>query len=155
MPEMVVVVGEDELAVEAEADAAVEAAAAEEAPEKELAADVAVVEEQELEPVDSEELPAVEEDEETIEEEEEAIADIDDLSRSIVDRAQEPVKEKKKGKIVVVSPVSDEEDEKSAAQRGRSYVFDEKIGEVVVKRKRKGSRRRADWEEELDENDLE
>lgn len=164
MPELVVVVGEDELAVEAEADAAVEETVAEEAteveateeaPEQELVADVAVVEEQELEPVDSEELPAAEEDEETIEEEEEAVADIDDLSRSIVDRVQEPVKEKKKGKIVVVAPVSDEEDEKSAARRGRSYVFDEKVGEVVVQRKRKGSRRRADWEEELDENDLE
>jgi hypothetical protein len=83
--------------------------------------------------------------------EEEEVPDIDDLSRSIVDlEPQKP--EKTKGKIVVVSPIQ-EEDDKSDSRRGKSYVYDEEVGEVVVKRKRKGSRRRPEWEEF--EDDLE
>ena len=159
MPELVIV-EEDKLAVEAEAGVALgeEAVVEDAAPEAvEEEAVVDVIEDQETKPAKSEEPVLAEEaapdDEEEISEEEESVTDIDDLSRSLVEVIQEPVKEKKKGKIVVVSPISDAEDEKSAAKRGRSYVFDEDAGEVVVKRKRKGSRQRSDWEE-FDENDL-
>jgi N utilization substance protein A len=96
--------------------------------------------------------------EEEAEEEEEPIPDIDDLSKSIFDRpaAAGPAKQKKKGKIVVVSPISEseeEDDDKSSARRGRSYVYDEDAGEVVVKRKRKGSRQSSEWDDFDDELD--
>ncbi|MCA9972476.1 MAG: hypothetical protein KC425_19780, partial [Anaerolineales bacterium] len=53
---------------------------------------------------------------------------------------------------VIVRPVSksDEDDDEEARRRGRKgreLVFDEDMGEVVVKRKRKGSRRRPAWED--------
>jgi N utilization substance protein A len=136
-------VEEEELLDAVEAEAAVEEVQAEEA-------EAAVTEEEEEasfeELLDEEEYAA--QDEEI--EEEETVVDIDDLSKSIFEtQVQEPPK-KKKGKIVVVTPLSeddDEEDEKTSARRGRSYVYDEEVGEVVVKRKRKGSRRREDWDD--------
>lgn len=42
---------------------------------------------------------------------------------------------------------AEEEAEKSNKSRSRELVFDEEIGEVVAKRKRKGSRRRQEWDE--------
>jgi N utilization substance protein A len=86
-------------------------------------------------------------------EEEESVPDIDDLSKSIFELEPEPEKKtKKKPAIVVVSsddrPDSPRESEdRSDPRRGRSLVFDEKAGEVVVKRKRKRGRGRPDWEE--------
>lgn len=57
-----------------------------------------------------------------------------------------------KKKVVVVKPTttSSEDDDSADARgrnRGRQLVYDEKMGEVVVKRKRKGSRRREDWDD--------
>jgi len=138
-------------AVEEESVGAVEEveAEAEEVAESE---ELVAAEEEEFE----EELLAEEEfvDEEEYLEEEPAVTDIDDLSQSIFEpRVQE--KPKKKGKIVVVSPITEEdEEEKGIGRRGRSYVYDEEVGEVVVKRKRKGSRRRGDWED-FDDNVME
>ncbi len=164
IPEVVLAEGE-ELAAEAEAEAmieeaaeeaaeeALEAEAAEEALEPEAAAEVEAEPELEEEPAVEEEAEEVEEE---IEEEEEIVADIDDLSKSIFERQAEETAKKKKGKVVVVSSTMEEEDddEKAEARRGRSYVYDEKVGEVVVRRKRKGSRRRGDWED-FDDEDLE
>lgn len=107
------------------------------------------------------EEPAVE----TSEEEREFVLPIDDLSISLVDVLAEPKKEVKqeKGKqkkIVVVArpaPSLDEERPEKAAerpQRGKQLVFDEESGRVVVKRKRKSSRTRPEWESlEVDDVD--
>ena len=118
---------------------------------------VAEIEEEllEVEAVEEELLvEAVEEmvEEEIIEEESEVIPDIDDLSKSIFEPEPKPVEKKKKPAVVVVSPADRpvdvlETDEKADSRRGRSLVFDEKAGEVVVKRKRKRGRGRPDWED--------
>ena len=118
---------------------------------------VAEVEEELVEPEAVEEEQAVElveemVEEEIVEEELEAIPDIDDLSKSIFERVPKPVKKKKKPAVVVVTPTErpgeeQEPDEKSDSRRGRSLVFDEKSGEVVVKRKRKHGRDRPEWED--------
>ena len=68
------------------------------------------------------------------------------------------VKKKKKPAVVVVSPTDRPEDEqeseeKTDSRRGRSLVFDEKSGEVVVKRERKRGRGRPEWED-FDADDL-
>lgn len=150
MPEALAVT-EGESAVEPEAEAVLDES--EEKPEAvEFEEEVLVdtEEEQELEaeeieePVlDEEEIP----DEEEVIDEEEAVADIDDLSRSIIEPLVKEAPKKKKGKIVVVTPGVEDDEEKSSARRGRSYVYDEEVGEVVVKRKRKGSRRRTEWDD--------
>lgn len=110
----------------------------------------AAAEETEVEEVEVEE-DVEEEEEEEVDEQEELVPDIDDLSKSIFEQpAATTTKKKKKGKIVVVSPVTDEEedeDEKAGGRRRRSYVYDEDAGEVVVKRKRKGSRQTSEWDE--------
>ena len=139
--------------LEEAAEELVEDAASEEvvaAVEEELVEVEAVEEEQAVELVEE----MVEE--EIVEEESEAIPDIDDLSKSIFERETAPVKKKKKPAVVVATPADrpgEETDEKSDSRRGRSLVFDEKAGEVVVKRKRKSSRSRPDWEE-FDADDL-
>ena len=125
----------------------VEAAAPEDA--------AAVVEEDLVKPEAVEEEQIVEAIEEIEEEEiveEESEPDIDDLSKSIFESETKPVKKKKKPAVVVVSPTEKPEfkpegDEKSDSRRGRSLVYDEKSGEVVVKRKRKSGRSRPDWED--------
>lgn len=90
--------------------------------------------------------------EEAEEEEEEAIPAIEDLSRSLIDLVEAAPKPepKKKPSIVVVRPTTDEEEEKQKAQsrKGRHLEYNEQSGEVVVKRKRKSSRRRPEWEED-------
>jgi hypothetical protein len=50
----------------------------------------------------------------------------------------------------------DEEDDDSdqKGSKGKHLVFDEKVGQVVVKRKRKSNRRRDDWSEFTDEDDF-
>ncbi len=87
------------------------------------------------------------------------LSPIEDLSRSLVEVEEpKPVKSKKKKQVVIVRPVetttTDDDDSKTGRgrQKGRQLVFDEDMGEVVTKRKRKGSRRRSDWDEfELDD----
>jgi hypothetical protein len=95
--------------------------------------------------------------EEMPEEEQELVLPIDDLSVSLVDVLVEPEKEveEEKGKdkkVVVVArpaPSLDQGRTEKAAerpQRGKQLVFDEDSGRVVVKRKRKSSRHRPEWE---------
>lgn len=80
---------------------------------------------------------------------------VDDLSRSLVEveKAPKPAPQKKeKPGIVVVrqeeAPAEDDEEErKRRARKGRALVYNEDIGEVVTKRKRKGSRHRPEWED--------
>lgn len=165
----------------AETDAEVETAVADETAEAEevseevaLAEPVAedVVETAVAEPEaiaeEEEEETAVaeveEEDEEAEEDElESALPDLEDLSKSLIDLPT-PKKKKKKPakqpKIVVVrsdedsGDDDDDDDASSRSRRGRQLVFDEDAGEVVVKRKRKGSRHRPEWED-FDIEDLE
>jgi len=123
------------------------------APEEVVAEVEAVLAEPEV--IEEEEIiELVEEatEEEIVEEEVEQVPDIDDLSKSIIEIEPEPVKKKKKPAVVVVSPSDKpddglETDEKTDSRRGRSLVFDEKAGEVVIKRKRKRGRGRPDWED--------
>lgn len=154
----------EEEAVEAEADAvvaeeAVEALEVEEETEEEELVPVmeAAVQSPEAELEAELEVEAVED----VAEEEEEIPAIDDLSTPLVEPTKPVQEKKKKGKVVIVSrPDSerdDDEDEESAEQRkGRQLVFDEDAGRVVTKRKRKGGRRRPEWEdfEDMDIDDL-
>ncbi len=83
-------------------------------------------------------------------EEVEPVDIIDDLSKPLVSKKPEKETKKKKAKVVVVEepapePVAPETPKRK--HKGRQLVFDEDAGEVVVKRKRKGSRSRSDWEE--------
>jgi hypothetical protein len=77
---------------------------------------------------------------------------IDDLSTPLVP-TQPEIKPKPEKKVVVVArtgPAEEEVDRDDAAGRshkGKQLVFDEDHGRVVVKRKRKGSRRRPEWEQ--------
>jgi N utilization substance protein A len=117
---------------------------------------------QEMAPaVEAEEQPEAELEEELVAEmaaeEEELIPAIDDLSASLLEFVgkEEPKREVKKGKVVVVSRTGEaEEDEDEAARqrRGRQLVYDEEAGRVVAKRKRKKSRRRPEWEDINDVN---
>jgi N utilization substance protein A len=158
LPELVEAV-EGEPAVEIEAESMVEEEPEAVVIEEEL--DVEAVEEQDADAVEMVDIADIEEeifdeealDEEALDEEEDeeevVVSDIDDLSRSIFE-PQVQEKPKKKGKIVVVTTGKEEEEEeedKSTSRRGRSYVYDDNVGEVVVKRKRKGSRRRSDWDD--------
>ncbi|MCB8984278.1 MAG: transcription termination/antitermination protein NusA [Ardenticatenaceae bacterium] len=96
-------------------------------------------------------------------EEEPVVADVlDDLSRSLIDvvieEKPEPQKKPKPGIVVVHTEESseeeeDEEERKRKGRKGRQLVYNEDIGEVVAKRKRKGSRRRPEWED-FDIDDL-
>ncbi|MCI0399577.1 MAG: transcription termination factor NusA [Chloroflexi bacterium] len=129
--------------------------------EEELVAEPAA-EEEEVVPVEPELVAVVEAavPAEVAEEPEEVDfeAAIDDLARPLVSTDQPKKQEKKQ--IVVARPTRapfDEEEESLEAarrQKSKELVFDEKQGKVVTKRKRKGSRRRPEWEtyeEDLDE----
>ena len=78
---------------------------------------------------------------------------IDDLSQSLIVEKPKPVKQKKAKRVIIARPTAAEqraaaeEAEKEAKRRGRELVFDEELGEVVTKRKRKGSRRRQEWDD--------
>ena len=98
------------------------------------------------------ELAAVEEPE--AEEPEESIPAIDDLSRPLVEIKEKAKPEKapaKKPAVVIARPSREEErlqeQEKQSRRKGKSLVFDEDMGEVVVKRERKRGRGRPEWEE--------
>ena len=113
-----------------------------------------ILEEEDVEPEAAEVVQAEPEEEELV-----PLSPIEDLSRSLVEVEEpKPVKPKKKKQVVVVRPTetasTDDDDSKSGRgrQKGRQLVFDEDMGEVVTKRKRKGSRRRSNWDEfELDD----
>ncbi len=83
----------------------------------------------------------------------EPVPEIDDLSKPLVDTMRRKKQPEKAGKpaVVVVRPGKDETDElisdKRRAPKGRELVFDEEMGEVIARRKRKGSRRRSKWED--------
>lgn len=90
------------------------------------------------------------------EELEAALADvspIEDLEKPLIPLVKTPEKvvEKPKPKpgVIIARPVREEEpdDDAKRKQKGKELVFDESQGKVVVKRKRKGSRRRPEWEE--------
>ncbi|MCA9953647.1 MAG: transcription termination/antitermination protein NusA [Anaerolineales bacterium] len=144
-------------ATEAELEAEVEEAEAEEAVEK-----------AELEPEAEEEPEVVAEVEEVIEAEPTAVAEeeseteeealepvIDDLSQSLIETptVKAPPKKKQEPKPAVViarptaTPEVETEEDRRRSRKGKQLVLDEETGEVVVKRKRKGSRRRPEWEE--------
>jgi hypothetical protein len=83
---------------------------------------------------------------------------VDDLSQSLVQVEEKPVKEKKRGVVIArqtaaekraeeEQKLAEEEAEKTRKSRSRELVFDEEIGEVVAKRKRKGSRRTQEWDD--------
>jgi N utilization substance protein A len=86
--------------------------------------------------------------EEPIEEEvqEEQVPAIDDLDISLVQ--VEPEKTPEKKKVIVVKGESTEStEEEGDKSRGKELVFDEQLGRVITKRKRKSGRRRPQWEE--------
>ncbi len=88
----------------------------------------------------------------TPEPEEEPVDAIDDLSQSLIQIKKTKEKEpKKKPSVVVVKQSKTEpeptDDSKSIGKKGRQLVYNEDAGEVIVKRKRKGSRRRESWED--------
>lgn len=86
------------------------------------------------------------------------VAPIEDLEKPLIPLVKTPEKvaEKPKAKpgVVMARPVREEEpaDDAKSKQKGKELVFDESQGKVVVKRKRKGSRRRPEWEEFSDDD---
>ncbi|MCB9421417.1 MAG: transcription termination/antitermination protein NusA [Ardenticatenaceae bacterium] len=154
---------EEETAVEVEAEAEIPAADLVEAEELEAPAEepaelveepAAEVEIEVSEPEPEPEL-AVEEETEA-EEPEEVLSAIDDLSRPLIEieKKPEPEKEpKKKPAVVIARPSREEErlqqelEKQQPRRKGKSLVFDEDMGEVVVKRKRKRGRGRPEWED--------
>lgn len=90
-------------------------------------------------------------------------APIEDLEKPLVPLAKAPEKPadkvKPKPAVVVARPVREEEkeseeDANKRKQKGKALVFDENVGKVVVKRKRKGSRSRPGWEGFSDDDDF-
>lgn len=103
---------------------------------------------------------------------EEAVADakeevediIDDLSQSLVEVAKKPKpkkKEKKSKEVIIARPVREQAPDADAkkggkGRKGKQLIMDEESGEVVVKRKRKGSRGRQTWKDvDIDDFDEE
>ena len=101
----------------------------------------------------------VEKAEEVEAEPEEIVPAIDDLSKPLVQIEEEDAKEDvKKPAVVIARPTRDEErlreavEEKTRRGKGKQLVYDEDMGQVVVKRKRK-RRGRSDWDD-FDVDDL-
>ncbi|MCB9007901.1 MAG: transcription termination/antitermination protein NusA [Ardenticatenaceae bacterium] len=137
---------------EAEEEAVAEAVeAAEELVETEAEAEEEA--EEAAEPVAEE--TAVAEEAEAEEEAEDTAPLIDDLSQSLVDvvapKKETKKKQAEKPAVVIARPTStpaiEPEEERRRGRRGKQLVLDEESGEVVVKRKRKGSRHRPEWED--------
>lgn len=84
--------------------------------------------------------------EEPAEEEAPEVPAIDDLDKSLVQAQPETKPEKKKVIVVKTEAESEEEDEKGK-YKGKELVFDEQLGRVVTKHKRKSGRRRPQWED--------
>ncbi|MDX1613272.1 MAG: transcription termination factor NusA [Candidatus Promineifilaceae bacterium] len=125
-------------------EATAEEPVAEEAP---VAAPEAVEEKVLAEPEAVEEVPEAE----TVEEEEEEVPAIEDLGTSLVEPEKPKKKEKKKQKVVIVRTgrayEEEEEEDERDTDKGKRLVYDEKAGRVVTKRRRKGGRRRPEWED--------
>ncbi|MDX1416503.1 MAG: hypothetical protein R3293_20045, partial [Candidatus Promineifilaceae bacterium] len=144
--------------IDAEAVAETPVVEVEETIEEVIIEEPAVVVEEEIEElVEEVEEETTLADEEVVEEEEpEPLSAIDDLSKSIFEIEPE-TKKKKKPSVVIASPSSKDEDEfeldERGRRRGRRLIYDEDLGEVVIKRKRKGSRGRPEWED-FDPEDL-
>lgn len=116
-----------------------------------------VVEEAKADLVEEEEeiSPEKDEVEEEVEEKPELESIIDDLGVSLI-QLDKP-KEKEKKKVVVVSSSTPiEQEEEKRPRSGKRLIMDEESGEIVTKRKRKGSRRREKWEdfEDLEVDEL-
>jgi len=132
-PEPVVAI-EEEVAEEVEAleaEAAEVAEVAEEAIEVEVAEEVTEVAEEVAAPVEETPLPAVE-----VEEEPAVI--------------WEPEEEVLEPEIELEFEESPSEKKKKERMKKRTYVYDEKLGQVVAKRRRKPGRRRGEWEDLID-----
>jgi len=126
-----------------EAEAEVEAATEEEAEAKlDTEAEEEIEEEAEEEILEIEEAAA-----EEVEEEVPAIAAIDDLDISLVQLQPETQPEKKKVVVVKTDTTESQEEEQRDKYKGKELVFDEQLGQVVTKRKRKSGRRRPQWED--------
>ncbi|MBK8987444.1 MAG: transcription termination/antitermination protein NusA [Chloroflexi bacterium] len=155
-----VVEAEQEAVAEIAPEAEVETAVVPELPEPEIAAPVAAIE-PEIAAVVAEPTPEPEPvaEAEPEPEPEPVVTDVvDDLSRSLIEivpEKPEPQKKPKPGIVVVRTEesVDEDEDAKRKARKGKQLVFNEDIGEVVTKRKRKGSRSRPEWED-IDLDDL-
>ena len=87
-------------------------------------------------------------------EEEPLVPVIDDLSQPLIDPTPKKAPKKKKAEkpaVVIARPATtpalEAEEERRRGRKGKQLVLDEESGEVVVKRKRKGSRSRPEWEE--------
>ncbi len=112
------------------------------------------------EPIEEVVEEPLEEDAEVVEEieeeeivEEEPIDAIDDLSKSLVDikPKAKPRKKIKPSVIIARKPrheIGGDNDDAAddGSRKGKSLIFDEKIGKVVVKRKRKRNRQQDDWD---------
>ncbi|RLC71368.1 MAG: transcription termination/antitermination protein NusA [Chloroflexi bacterium] len=132
-PEPVVAI-EEEVAEEVEAleaEAAEVAEVAEEAIEVEVAEEVTEAAEEVAAPVEETPLPAVE-----VEEEPAVI--------------WEPEEEVLEPEIELEFEESPSEKKKKERMKKRTYVYDEKLGQVVAKRRRKPGRRRGEWEDLID-----
>jgi N utilization substance protein A len=93
---------------------------------------------------------------------EEMLTPIDDLSKTIFVKEEEPAKPapKKKPAVVVVKPTADEaaaaeEEAKRKKRKGQPLVYNEQLDQVIVDRKRKGGKRADKWvDEALDLEDI-
>jgi len=84
-----------------------------------------------------------------IEEEIDPVDAIDDLSKPLIDTSPKPAKAQKGKPAVVLARKPRQEigvePEESTTRKGKQLIFDEKLGEVVTKRKRKRGRQQDDW----------
>ena len=122
----------------------------------------------ETEIVDTVEEPIVEDDlpEEMVAEELEPVEPIDAeeavpaVLGSILDEVEPAQKTPKKKKLNVYIGEDEMEEEvfdqpkKRSRTKGRTLEFDEELGQMVVKRRRKRSRSRDDWEELIEDDDF-
>jgi N utilization substance protein A len=145
---------EEAVAEQAEAEAIAEEG--EGAAEAELLEEVSAAASAPDEIIDEAVEEEVEIDTEEVEETEPEVPAIDDLATPLVS-VKKPQPEKKKKVVVVKTPAELEaqEEEARGRTRGKRLEFDEQRGKVVVKRKRKSSRRRPEWEDIEDLDDIE
>jgi N utilization substance protein A len=84
---------------------------------------------------------------------EEIVPILDDLSQPLVQVTPEPQPKPKKAAVQIArsapafEEVADDKKKSKKTRKGKEIVYDEDAGEVYVKRQRKGSRRRDDWDE--------
>jgi N utilization substance protein A len=135
----------EEPEADAESIAAAEGSVADEVSEEPGAETAEEVDEEVTETVEVEEV-VDEVAEELAEEEVPAVPAIDDLDTPLVQVQAEKKPEKKKV-IVVKTEAESVEEEERAKFRGKELVFDEQLGRVVTKHKRKSGRSRPQWED--------